>query len=214
MTIDMAAAPSPEAIDLTRWGISIAIPAIAGLFGVWIGSLLASRRDQKQRRLLFLEKQLQEFYSVLLGIRTDIRVRSEIRVKVGNAASALWPQICEEAKANGGEEGLQRITDARWPVFERLIEYDNKQLVDDLLPLYRQMVERFRTHYWLAEPDTRAFYPQLVEFVELWNRWLDKSLPAEVLQRLGHGEDNLKDFYKNLDRKHDELREKVRLADV
>ena len=210
----MAAPPQPESLDLTRWAISIAVPALAGLFGVWIGSLLSSRREQKEQRLSFLGKQLQEFYSALLGIRTEIRMRSEIRVKVHDAAGAIWPELCEDARARGGPEALQRLTETRSPEFERLIEYDNKQLFQELLPLYRRMVELFRTNYWLAEPDTRAFFPDLVEFVELWNRSEQKSLPVEVIQRLGHGEEKLNDFYTHLQTKHDELREKVRLADV
>jgi len=210
----MSAPPQPESLDLTRWAISIAVPALAGLFGVWIGSLLTSRREQKEQRLSFLAKQLQDFYSALLGIRTEIRMRSEIRVKVQNAAGAVWPDLCEDARARGGPEALQRLTETRWPEFERLIEYDNRQLFEELLPLYRRMVDLFRTNYWLAEPDTRVFFPQLLEFVELWNRSEQKSLPGEVIQHLDHREEKLNDFYAHLQQKHDELREKVRLANV
>jgi hypothetical protein len=210
----MSAPPQPESLDLTRWAISIAVPALAGLFGVWIGSLLASRREQKEERLSFLAKQLQDFYSALLGIRTEIRMRSEIRVKVQNAAGAVWPDLCEGARARGGPEALQRLTETRWPEFERLIEYDNRQLFEELLPLYRRMVELFRTNYWLAEPDTWVFFPQLLEFVELWNRSEQKSLPVEVVQHLDHREEKLNDFYAHLQQKHDELRERVRLANV
>jgi hypothetical protein len=170
----MAPPPQSESFDLIRWAISIAVPALAGLFGVWIGALLASRREQKEQRLSFLAKQLQEFYSALLGIRTEIRMRSEIRVKVHDAAGAVWPELCEDASARGGPEALQRLTETRWPEFEKLIEYDNQQLFQELLPLYRRMIEVFRTSYWLAEPDTRAFFPGLVEFVELWNRFREE----------------------------------------
>lgn len=210
----MSAPLQPESLDVTRWAISIAVPALAGLFGVWIGSLLTSRREQKERRLSFLTKQLQDFYSAILGIRAEIRMRSEIRVKVRNAAGAVWPELCEDARAHGGLEALQRLIDTRQPEFERLIEYDNRQLFQELLPLYRRMVKLFRANYWLAEADTRAFFPQLVEFVELWNRSEKKSLPGEVVQRLDHREEKLDDFYAHLQQKHDELREKVRLADV
>src|SRR5713101_1699034 len=97
----------PEVIDLVHWAVAIAVPALAGLFGVWIGSLLSARREQKEQRLAFLGKQLEEFYSALLGMRTDIRTRSEIRVKVQNAAGAIWPELCEEASARGGPEALR-----------------------------------------------------------------------------------------------------------
>jgi len=141
-------------------------------------------------------------------------MRSEIRVKVHDAAGAVWPELCEDARARGGPEALQRLTETRWPEFERLIEYDNQQLFQELLPLYRRMVEVFRANYWLAEPDTRAFFPELMEYVELWNRSEKKSLPGEVVQRLDHREEKLNGFYAHLQQKHDELREKVRLADV
>jgi hypothetical protein len=141
-------------------------------------------------------------------------MRSEIRVKVHDAASDVWPKLCEEARARGGPEALQELTETRRPEFQRLIEYDNKQLVEEQLALYRSMVELFRKHFWLAEPESRAFFPELVEFVELWNRWVEKSIPAEVIENLKHGEEKLAAFYKHLEQKHDELREKVRLADV
>ncbi len=208
----MSAALQAESLDLSRWAISLAVPALAGLFGVWIGSLLASRREKKEQRLSFLARQLKELYSALLGIRTEIRMRSELRVKVHNAAGAIWPDLCEDARNRGGIPALQELNEARWPEFERLIEYDNKQLFQELLPLYRRMLELFRTNYWLAEEDTRAFLPELVEFVEIWNRSEQKSLPAEVLERLGHNEEKLNSFYAHLQEKHDEIREKVRLA--
>ncbi len=204
----------PESVDLVRWAIAIAVPALAGLFGVWIGFLLSTRREQREQRLAFLAKQLEEFYSSLLGSRPEIPPRSEIRVKVQEAAGTIWPHLCEEARRRGGPEALQRLTETRWPDFQRLIEYDNKQLFAELLPLYRSMVERFRTHYWLAEPDTRAFFPELVEFVELWNRSEQNSMPVEVIQHFEHGEEKLNPFYEHLQKKHDELREKVRLSNV
>lgn len=214
MTKNMPTACTLDSFELTRWVASLAVPAMAGLFGVLVGSLLTARREQKQRQLSFLEQQLQQFYSDILGIRAEILMRSEIRAKVQNAASSVWPKLCEEARDRGGSEAVDRVREKRWPEFQRLIEYDNKQLVEELLPLYRRMVERFRTHYWLAEPDTRYFYSELVEFVELWNRWIEKSIPVEVITVLDHGEERLSAFYTHLEQKHNALREKVRLANV
>ncbi len=58
----------------------------------------------------------------------------------------------------------------RFPDFEAVIEYDNKQPIGELLPLYRQMVSHFATNMWLAEPSTLQYFGVLIEFVEMWNR--------------------------------------------
>ena len=69
----------------------------------------------------------------------------------------------------------------RFAPFKRIIEYDNEQLRAELLPKYREMLTLFTERYHLAATDTRAFYQSFLEFVEIWNRWLAESLPAEVL---------------------------------
>ncbi len=64
-------------VELARWGISIGIPAASGLIGVTLGAWLSARREIKQRQLAFVERQLRDFYSPLLGIRNEIRMRAE-----------------------------------------------------------------------------------------------------------------------------------------
>ncbi len=81
-----------------------------------------------------------------------------------------------------------------------------------MIPAYQQMAKLFRDNYWLAHPETRGHYQELIEFVELWERWLAKSIPAEVIQRLEHTEDRLKPFYEHLEKKHDLLRSSIELA--
>jgi hypothetical protein len=61
------------------------------------------------------------------------------------------------------------------------------------------MLKIFTENYWLAEESTKAYYSELCRYVEIWHRWLDGSLPSEVLQEIEHGEDRLKPFYKDLD---------------
>jgi hypothetical protein len=93
----------------------------------------------------------------------------------------------------------------------RAFERRNKSGVYRVLALNGGIAPGLRRR---AAADTRAFFPELVEFVELWNRSEQNSLPGEVVQRLGHGEERLNDFYAHLQQKRDELREKVRLADL
>jgi len=201
-------ATDQQSIELARWAISIGVPALSGLAGVVIGAWLTGRRERRQRRLAFVERQLKDFYSPLLGLRKEIRTRSELRVRIHNAADAAWRQLCDDAR-NVNVEALQKLSQTRGPEFTSLIEYDNKQLQEDLLPAYREMVKLFRESLWLADPDTREHYQQLLEFVELWDRWLAKSIPAEVIQSLEHSEENLKAFYDHLQERHDALRAKL-----
>jgi len=193
-----------QTVELMRWAISIGIPALSGLVGVVIGAWLTGRREQSQRRLAFVEKRLKDFYSPMLGLRNEIRMRGELRVQIHDAANAVWGELCADAR--GVVEALEELSRRRGPDFHKLIEYDNKQLEEELMPAYRRMGQLFRDNLWLADLDTRAHYQKLIEFVELWDRWLAKSIPWEVIERLGHSEESLKPFYDHLRQRHDALR--------
>ena len=206
----MCALPTDQAVvELVRWGASLAVPALAGLAGVMIGAWLTSRREKRQRQLAFLEKQLSLFYSPMLGLRNEIQAYGTLRAMVQNEAQAAWAQICADTD-NLPLHKRQKITTDRGPEFTRLIEFDNERLHKELLPAYRKMVTLFRENYWLSEPATRDYYAGVLEFVDLWERWVDKALPAEVLKRLGHTEEKLKPFYEHLAKEHDEIRSKLK----
>jgi hypothetical protein len=201
--------PDQQSFDAVRWVVSIATPAIFGLIGVAIGALLTSRREQKLRQLAFLEKQLSGFYSPMLGLRNEIKTHSAFRMRVQNEAQAAWVQLCAGTENLDAQE-RQRVTTERGPEFTRIIEYDNEKLSEILLPAYQKMLELFREGYWLAEQETRTYYADLIEFVEVWSRRIDKALPVEVLKRLEHSEDKLKPFYEHIERTHDEIRQKIK----
>ncbi len=164
-----------QAFEVVRWGFSIAVPATAGLLGVVIGAWLTSRREKVQRRLGFIERQLKGLYSPLLGIRKEIELRSELRVRIHDATGAAWRDLCEDARGRGGVDALQELSDKRGPVFKGLIEYDNTQFRQELMPAYRKMVTTFRDNLWLAERETQAYLGPLIEFVDLWDRWISDS---------------------------------------
>ena len=149
----------------------------------------------------------------MLGLRNEIRMRSELRVRIHDAADAVWRELCEQER-RVGIDALSDLSRTRGPKFDRLIEYDNKQLQEELLPTYRQMAKLFRENLWLADPDTREHYQNLIEFIELWDRWLANSIPGEVIKRLGHSEDRLKPFYEHLQQRHDTLRTKIEQGKV
>jgi len=199
----------PQVVELIRWTASIIIPAAAGLIGVWIGARLTTRRERETRRFDFIKRQIEDFYAPMVDIRADIRAKSEFRVKVSQAAGAAWHEVC----ANRSPEDMRSLEEKEWPTFERIITYNNEQLQKDLIPSYQAMVTRFREHGWLAAEATRSHYGRLVEYVEIWNRSLDKSLPSGVLERLGHSEESLQGLYDDLAIHLARLRERLRTGE-
>lgn len=157
------------------------IAAAIGLVGVWVGASLtsrfAARRERSQRKHAFMEKQLSEFYSPMLGLRTEVRTLSELRVRLQNEAGGAWQALCAAIPEGPGKAAaLQALTAERYPLFGALIESDNKRFRERLLPCYQKMVELFREKLWLAEQETRTHYAVLVEFVDIWDRWLENSI--------------------------------------
>jgi len=149
----------------------------------------------------------------MLGLRNGIKIRSELRVKVQGAAASTWGTLVEQAEAVS-LEAVQRLEESRDPDLGKVLEYDNTKLEETLLPLYHQMAQLFRENLWLAEVETRAHYPKLIEFIDIWDRWIAKSIPSEVLKSLGHSEQWLHPFYKHLEEQHDHLRAQVQKGEV
>lgn len=197
---------------MPQWIVSLAV-GLTGLVGVLIGAWLTQRRERSNRQHQFLARQLHELYAPLVGLRTEVRVRSELRARVHSEADAAWHELVERARAVG-IEAMGRISTERGPEFKKIIEYDNRVLVEELIPTYRKMLTTLRDHLWLAERETREYFPTLLEFVELWERWLSKTLPNEVLERLHHGEGQLKAFYDHIEGMHDRLRTAVSQGEV
>lgn len=199
--------------ELVRWSASIAVPAIAGFSGVVLGAWLTGRRERTQRRLSYLERQLKDFYSPMLGLRNEIEMHSTLRVRIQETANTVWQELCHQNQERG-IDALTAFSQSRGEEFKRVIDYDNGKFQGELLPAYRQMAKLFRESFWLAEPETRSHYSNLIEFVEVWERWFAKSIPGEVIAKLGHSEEKLKGFYDHLRNKHDELRTKLQQGSI
>ncbi|SRR5229473_2258760 len=194
-------------LQAPTWLVTALLSAIFGFLGILVGAWLSSRRDTAQRRYSFGERQLKDLYSPLLGLRSEIRIKSELREKVRAATHAEWQRLCQEARDTADPpENLRKLSAEKGPELERLFDYDNQQLVEDLIPSYRKMLTVLRDNLWLAEPETRSYLDKLIEFVELWERWLAKAVTPEVVRRLGHSEESLHPFYELLEKQHDELR--------
>ncbi|MBI4437314.1 MAG: hypothetical protein HY590_07880 [Candidatus Omnitrophica bacterium] len=170
--------------------------ASSGLIGVVVGAWLTSWRDRVARQQSFLKQQLDDFYSPMLGIRQEILTKSQLRLEISQTANEAWHELC---KGKSPEE-LKRLSERTWPAFDKIVKYNNRQLTEELLPAYGRMLDLFRKNLWLANETTKQHYQELMKFVELWNRWVDRSLPAEVMDKLGHTEERLKPLYEDLEK--------------
>src|SRR2546427_3470522 len=129
------------AMQVPPWLVTALLPAIFGFVGILLGAWLSGRRETAHRRYLFRERQLRDLYSPLLGLRSEIRIKSELREKVRAAAHAEWQRLCQEARDTAHPpENLRKLSTEKGPELERLFDYDNQQLVDDLVPSYRKML--------------------------------------------------------------------------
>jgi hypothetical protein len=174
--------------------VSIAVPAVAGLAGVLMGAWLTGRSQRQDRRQAWLRRQLDEFYSPMFGMRARILAKSSSREKVEKAAEAAWNRLLPGSDREGQRElELKAVV---W--MQAIISDNNRQLAEELLPMYRKMVDDFSEHLGLAEPETRTYYGDFVHFVDVWDRHLRGVLPGEVSAELGHREAALHPFYRDL----------------
>jgi hypothetical protein len=102
-----------------------------------------------------------------------------------------------------------RVVEAYGPAFDQMNSEDNRHFVQEIVPRYRKMVDHFAANMWLAEPETREYFGDLVAFVDIWERWINKTLPVEVLRELHHSEAKLLPFYEDLARQLDALRQRL-----
>jgi hypothetical protein len=172
---------------------------IGGIIGVAVGGWITSSNNKRERQQRLLQQKLAEFYGPLLALRSRIKAKSELRLKISQLAGEEWPKLIAAAREIAVERGIQ-VEKERWPQYEKIMEYESKQLREEILPAYREMVGLFISKMHLAEPATRGHLSELINFVEVWDRWMDGSLPKEILPRLDHSEKRLYPLYEDLEK--------------
>lgn len=190
--------------DIARFLLFPLLGALIGAFSVY---LLGLRTNALSRRAAYIEKQLSDFYSPLAAYRKRIRAKSELRERISVIANEAWQEICEPYSRGGHVFHEHK---ERFVPFEKIIEYDNQQFEQELLPYYRKMLEIFTDKYWLADPDTRAYYQDYLEYVEIWGRFMARSLPREVHMKIKHAEERILAFYKHVEERMEQLRQDLK----
>lgn len=191
---------------MTSYFWSPVITALAGLIGVVLGGAITVWSRDKDRRQARIREKLDKFYAPLLGIRMQVLAKSEVRAKVSGAAGTEWASLFRGI-VDPGEK--KRIEAERWPAFEALIKYDERQLKEELVPLYNQMAALFAANMQFAEESTREYFGLVVQYTEIWNRALHKPMPPEVALSLKHREEDLYPFYNDLDAQFRNLRKQL-----
>ncbi|MGR0482960.1 MAG: hypothetical protein ACTFAL_16590 [Candidatus Electronema sp. V4] len=180
------------------------IPSLSTLIGALVAYLLGVRSSSIGRRAAYIERQLSEFYSPLAAYQMRIKSKLELRSRVSELADQCWQEI--EQTKRPFHDHKERFFSSH----QKQIEYDWQQFREELIPLYRKMLEVFTDKYWLADPDTRQYYQTYLDHVELWERHLSGSLPFEVSKMIRREQDKLESFYEHLEERMEKLRQELK----
>ena len=186
-------------IDLSK----IALPSLFILLAGYFGYRYGIRQMRSQKRLEYVERQLREFYSPMIGYLKRIKAKSELRFEISKASDPAWRKIRNEHPKPFIDH------EKYFEPFKKSIMYDNKQLREELIPLYDKMVSVFTENSWLANSATKKWYSELSRFVDLWHRWLEDSISAKVLQEINHTEERLRPFYQDLENQQERLQKEL-----
>jgi hypothetical protein len=135
----------------------------------------------------------------------EIRARSELRVKL---AETIDRQHMDDMLLAGPGK-TEEASDVHLPVIVANIQDESETFRSVLMPRYREMIDVFREKMWLAQPETRAFFSQLIDYVDVWDKILARKLPHSIASAVGHTEKSLHPFYDHLEEMHDRLRSEI-----
>lgn len=187
---------SPESwtrgLDVVQLLVNAAVGMGAALIGVRVGL----RQTKEAKRLDFIEVQLRDLYSPLLGRLRRIRASSALRVELADAANQAWIEVQERDSKDW--RGDRAAHEAAFRPYAGLIDRDNRVLRDTLVPLYVEMREVFTKNFWLASSETQRHYAEFCRFVEIWEASLAAEIPGDVSRRVQHAESRLDGFYADL----------------
>ena len=83
--------------SILRW-VERGSAVLGPLFGILIGSHLATRQSREQRRHDWVKRQIEEFYSPILGLLERALALSGLRTEIGTAADEAWRLQVEQGE--------------------------------------------------------------------------------------------------------------------
>jgi hypothetical protein len=194
--------------ETTHWA-PILLPALfsalSGLVGVILGGWITNRNQSRERRHRRYEEQLR-FYAELFSIRSLIRAKSELRQRLSVIAHKAWNEEVEQTLGHSTSPLRDELYKQRSDEYDKLADYSDAQLRDELIPLYHKMLDHWTANMAQGEPSTQRHFATLVDYVEIWDRFLKRTLPAAVIKELGHEEKKLYPLYEDIERNVSRLR--------
>jgi hypothetical protein len=191
----------------THWA-QLLVPAMSGLLGTLVGGWIANRNQGKERKHRRYREQL-SFYAELLSIRKVIHTKSDFRARLSIAAHHGWKEDLSQTRNDPSSPLRKELYARRENEYDRLEEYSNKQTTEEIIPLYRKMLDCWIANMSQAEPSTQKHFAALVEYVEMWNRYFQNSLPATVLKEIQHKEETLFPLYDDIEANVERLRKEL-----
>jgi len=182
----------------------VIVPSFVTLFTVFLAYKYALSQARNKRITDLIERQITEFYSPIWGCVRKIRAQGKLRAELSEASNIAWKKICDNAPKPFTSHKEE------FEPFKRLIDYENLQLNDEVMPLYDQIVNTFTSKYWLSEESTRQYYENYYRFVDIWHRYLNKTIPMETLMEIEHSEKAMEPFYKNIEKTLNSLKQKLK----
>lgn len=186
--------------DILKIIIPSLITSVITLSSVFLVYYFGLKQFRKQKKLEFVERQLREFYSPLIGYKLLIRAINKNRDEIYKASDNVYKVLC---KTNPNPTEKDNIP------FDNSIKYDNKQLKEEVMPMYDKMISLIKDNNYLAEPETIKHFDELYKFVDIWHRNLDISISNDVVKELGHTEEKLQPFYDDLEKQQKKLTDKL-----
>lgn len=175
---------------------------ISALMGTFFGYKFGVKQLVLRKRLEFIEKQIKEFYSPMVSLVTDINSKIKLTNKISKISDEEWSKIF---KGLGPREYEILRKDNNIVKFSKIFDYHKEEFLREIFPSYKKMLEIFREKFWLALPETRKWYNDFSDFIGIWDRHLEKSLPLELGLRIGHAGKELVPFFENLSKTLDFL---------
>ena len=174
--------------------LSFLTTILATFLGATAAFVFALRKASADRRAEFRRQQLTEFYSPIAGYAKRVRALLAMSKRVWEAKEKGWRDVLEPYHGRYTDK-----LDEHSERFAKIVEYENAQVDDELLPAYRAILEVFTSKYSFALPSTREYYEGYYAFVNHWERVKREALPTEVRQHLPHEAELLHAFFEHVE---------------